>query len=212
VDLRKTTQALLGIASALVLAACGGDDDGPSSGGKPGNGTDLAFIDEMVPHHKSAIAMAKIAQRRGGRAEVTQLADDIIAAQQREIGQLGDIKEPLIVAGVKPSDLGISEDMTGMHTDVATLRDAKPFDREFIDMMVPHHQGAIRMARLELAKGQNAELKRIARAIVDGQAKEIEEMNAWRTDWYGAPSEAGGVPAEDEATSDDDGGHSGHGG
>jgi uncharacterized protein (DUF305 family) len=145
----------------------------------------------MVPHHESAIEMAKIAQKRADRQPIAQLAEDIVAAQDREIGQMRDIKERLIVEGVKKGDLGMSEDMKGMHTDAGMLEDAKPFDREFIDMMVPHHQGAIRMARVELDKGQNAELKKIAQAIVDSQAKEIEEMNAFRTDRYGSPSKAG---------------------
>jgi uncharacterized protein (DUF305 family) len=100
--------------------------------------------------------------------------------------------------------------MMGTDMHAGMLRDAKPFDREFIDMMVPHHQGAIRMAWVELARGQDADAQKIAQAIIDGQAKEIDELNAWRTDWYGSPSKAGGVPAEDEAMSED-GGHSGHG-
>jgi len=67
------------------------------------------------------------------------------------------------------------------------LQTASPFDREFIDMMVPHHQGAIVMAQLELAKGTNATTKRLARSIIGAQQREIREMNAWRTKWYGAP-------------------------
>lgn len=76
----------------------------------------------------------------------------------------------------------------------AAAGSAKPFDRQFIDMMVPNHQGAIRMARVELKRGKNTHLREIASAIVKAQAKEIREMNAWRTDWYGAPSPSGGVP------------------
>ena len=41
---------------------------------------------------------------------------------------------------------------------MGALKDAKPFDRAFIDEMIPHHQGAIRMARAELAKGSDPEL------------------------------------------------------
>jgi uncharacterized protein (DUF305 family) len=109
-------------------------------------------------------------------------------------------------AGVDAGDLGMAEHEMGRDTDAAMLRDAKPFDREFIDMMIPHHQGAIRMAHVELDKGENAELKRLAEAIVDAQSKEIDDMNTWRVEWYGALSPAGGVP------SDDGGEHSdGHG-
>lgn len=91
--------------------------------------------------------------------------------------------------------LGLSMDDMGMSMDVEGLRTARPFDRAFIDQMIPHHQGAIRMARAQLENGRNAQLKAIATAIVEAQEREIAQMNAWRRDWYGVGSPAGGVPA-----------------
>ena len=61
-------------------------------------------------------------------------------------------------------------------------------------MMIPHHQGAIRMAHAELADGENAKARELAQAIVDAQTKEIDDMNMWRADWYGELSPTGGVP------------------
>jgi hypothetical protein len=61
-------------------------------------------------------------------------------------------------------------------------------------MMITHHQGAMRMARAELNKGGNAELRAIARAIVSAQKGEITEMNRWRKQWYGGTSPSGGIP------------------
>ena len=68
----------------------------------------------------------------------------------------------------------------GMNMDDSMLMTADPFDREFIDMMVPHHQGAIRMARVQLAKGKDPQLRKLATAIIAAQSKEIEQMNSWR--------------------------------
>jgi uncharacterized protein (DUF305 family) len=51
-------------------------------------GFDLAFIDAMTPHHQSAIAMAQVALARADHPELRALAEEIIAAQQREIGQM----------------------------------------------------------------------------------------------------------------------------
>lgn len=98
---------------------------------------------------------------------------------------------------MQEGDLGVPESEMGMTHDSSTLETAKPFDREFIDMMISHHQGAIRMARVEIKKGQNPDVKRLAQAIVDAQTREIDEMNMGRVDWYGKLSPAGGVPAED---------------
>jgi uncharacterized protein (DUF305 family) len=49
-------------------------------------------------------------------------------------------------------------------------------DRDFVQMMVPHHQGAVDMAKAELKYGQNEELRRLARDIVANQQREITEM------------------------------------
>ena len=98
--------------------------------------------------------------------------------------------------------MGMSQSQMGMDMDLPMLRRVQPFDREFIDMMVPHHQAAIVMARMELAGGDDAEAKALATEIIEAQSREIEQMNEWRTDWYGSPSPAGGVPDPGEMMSD----------
>lgn len=189
---------LLGLAIVAALAAlvtgCGSSDNGSVSG-KQGNATDRAFVAEMVPHHKSAVAMANIAQQRGQSSFVKTLAGNIVTTQDSEIATMRSVDTGLAKAGIKRGKLGMPMHMMGMNMDVGMLRTANPFDRQFIDMMVPHHQAAVRMARVELAKGKNARLKTLAQAIIDGQSKEITGMNAHRTQAYGAASPAGGVPS-----------------
>jgi uncharacterized protein (DUF305 family) len=61
------------------------------------------------------------------------------------------------------------------------------FDRAFIDGMVPHHEGAIEMAEAAKAAGlSESELVEIADAIIATQQEEIDEMRAWRRDWFGS--------------------------
>ena len=205
--------AALIVVGSLSLAACGEDDKTTSGQTAQGNSTDRAFAAEMIPHHESAIEMATLAKENGSRAQIKMLAVDIIAAQADEITQLKAIDQRLSAAGVEVGDLGMSEASMGMHGEVDDLKSKKGFDRTFIDMMVPHHQGAIRMARLELAKGEDVELKAVAEAIIAAQSKEIAQMNEWRMDWYGAASPSGGVPpvGEDASSADSTGGmdHSG---
>jgi uncharacterized protein (DUF305 family) len=66
-------------------------------------------------------------------------------------------------------------------------------DRHFIEMMIPHHEGAVDMANLALGKAQHPELKKLAEAIKTSQTKEIEEMRGWYKKWYGieVPNRAG---------------------
>jgi len=60
--------------------------------------------------------------------------------------------------------------------DGMTARPAGNIDRDFVAMMVPHHQGAIDMAVLELRYGKNEQLRRIAQEIIVDQMQEIAAM------------------------------------
>ena len=52
-------------------------------------------------------------------------------------------------------------------------------DVDFVRTMIPHHQGAIDMAKIELAQGKDSVLRKMAEKMISDQEKEIEEMRAW---------------------------------
>ena len=62
-----------------------------------------------------------------------------------------------------------------MHKDMNIASTGDP-DRDFAAMMIPHHQGAIEMARLELQFGKSPVLRRLAQGIIVEQLQEIEVM------------------------------------
>ena len=203
----RSTLAALAAAAALAIAGCGDDGGALESGSEvKGNGTDRAFVEGMIPHHESAVEMAKVAQKRGESEFVKQLASDIIRTQTEEISTLRSEDEGLETAGVDVGSLGMSEHEMGMEDDTASLRTAKPFDEAFMKMMITHHVGAIDMAKVELAKGADPELKSLAQAIVDAQTIEIDAMR--RELGIEAPE---GSPSEapEDAESEHGGGHSG---
>lgn len=66
---------------------------------------------------------------------------------------------------------------------------AQPYDLQFLDTMIAHHEGALEMARAAEVKTQNSELKSFAARIVADQTREINEMKRWREQWFaGKPS------------------------
>ena len=59
------------------------------------------------------------------------------------------------------------------------------FDQQFIDMMVPHHAGAVEMARIAQTRAQHAEIQALASNILLSQSAEIDQMRSWRRAWFG---------------------------
>lgn len=164
-------------AAAVILPGCGAEADSSDTTSRAvGNGTDRAFVAAMVVHHQSAIEMAKLAQVRGESVFVTELAGDIVTTQTEEIETLRSEDEGLAVAGVKIGSLGVGERIKNMDSDPAMLKRARPFNAAFLKMMISHHQRSIEMAKAELAKGEDGELRAIAQDIIDEQHRQIAVM------------------------------------
>src|SRR6266436_8432074 len=72
----------------------------------------------------------------------------------------------------------LSENDAAMNKMMAdmTIKPTGDVDRDFVEMMVPHHQGAIDMAKAELKYGHNEQLRRLAQQIVSTQQREIAVM------------------------------------
>lgn len=59
-----------------------------------------------------------------------------------------------------------------------------PYDAQFIDSMIVHHQGAVDMAKQAKAEAQRPEIKTLAEDIIKSQQAEIDQMKQWRSTWY----------------------------
>ncbi|MEH2268472.1 MAG: DUF305 domain-containing protein [Nostoc sp.] len=155
---------------------------------------DLRFIDAMIPHHQGAVEMAKEAQQKSKRPEIKKLADDIIKSQNQEITQMKQWRQAWYPnAGDKPmaydSQMGHMMEMSSdqmqammMSQDLGAA-DAE-FDLRFINAMIPHHEGAVTMAKDVLSKSKRPEIKQLAQEIINAQNTEIKQMQQWRKTWY----------------------------
>jgi uncharacterized protein (DUF305 family) len=149
---------------------------------------DLQFIDSMTHHHDGAIQMAEMALRNTEREELKKFAQKIIDDQKKENAQMKAWRDQWYAG--KPSAMNMElpgMKMGGtMSTDHAKMMESmrgKDFDIHFIDMMIPHHEGAVEMARELLRKGEHAELKTMANEIIREQEAEIRQMQAWKAEW-----------------------------
>jgi uncharacterized protein (DUF305 family) len=197
--LRRGLLAGAAVTTALLLSACGGDhekssDTGMNHGAAPTatasaaasagatfNDADVMFAQMMIPHHQEAVEMAAMADGRAASAQVKDLAGKIEAAQQPEIDTMtgwltawGKAPMPDMSGGMDHGAMpgAMSE------SDMAALHDAKgaAFDKQFLTLMVKHHEGAIEMAQEQVDKGSNPEAKALAAKIVTDQQAEIATM------------------------------------
>ena len=76
------------------------------------------------------------------------------------------------------SSKAFNDAMGKMHKNM-TITYSGDADADFVRGMIPHHQGAIDMAKIELKYGKDPELRKLAEGVIKAQEAEIKEMNAW---------------------------------
>lgn len=195
-----------GVVVGLVLASVFGGSmfSGYRNSGMMGNNTqntgnnqimgnlDKHFIEQMIPHHDGAVAMAKLALEKSKRSEIKTLATAIIAGQTKEIEDMTGWyknwfgKDVPKVSGVMMGGGMMSQ--SGMHMggqeDMASLENAVDFDKAFLEAMIPHHQLALMMVQMLESGTNRPEMIQLAKNIIDAQTREINSMRSWYREWY----------------------------
>jgi len=187
--------------TALVLAGCGSNDTpaatpasatAPAASSSPSmstahNDADVMFAQMMIPHHRQAIDMAKIASTRASSPDVKALAAKIRTAQDPEIQTMSTwllawkAAVPTGMPGMDHGDGGMSmPSMPGAmsEADMKKLESLSgaAFDKDFLTMMTAHHRGAIQMAQEQQKNGENPEAVALAAKIVTDQTAEVAEI------------------------------------
>jgi uncharacterized protein (DUF305 family) len=85
----------------------------------------------------------------------------------------------------------LATDTSGSLATETSATPTAPYDLQFIDSLIRHHQMAVDMATMAAPKFEHQPLKDAAKTIVDDQTKEIAQLRQWRGQWY-----SGAAPAE----------------
>jgi uncharacterized protein (DUF305 family) len=194
----RIAAVLAALAMAIFVAACNNpqpasdghtdhsheEDQAPVISGEPAayNADDIAFATNMVPHHEQAIELSALVPERSTNPEVIGLAQAIASVQEPEIATM---KAFLVQWNENPDTQTGHEghDMAGMAgmVDGATLArleslSGAEFDTLWLQSMIAHHEGAVEMAKAEIATGENVDAKQLAQHIIDAQQAEIAQM------------------------------------
>jgi uncharacterized protein (DUF305 family) len=147
----------------------------------PHNADDVTFARDMMPHHQQALQLVDLARDRSSDPALLELASAIAAAQGPEMDQMAAMlrswgEDP--EAGMHHGGHGMA--MPGMVDDATmkrleSLRGAE-FDTLWLESMISHHQGAVEMAKAEIANGDNVDAKALAEEIIKAQEAEIAQM------------------------------------
>jgi len=173
---RKT---LLAVAAACALAVTGCGADSSDTGNitappPPGNAADRGFVNAMLPLHEKAVAIGVIGQKQGG-GYVKDLSLKISESQAQETARLRSIGSALFSAGVPVGPSGVPK-TTAASVSLKTLRESKDFDQAFFRAMIPIHEATIALARAEIKRGDQVDLKTTSQQIIDVESAQLAAM------------------------------------
>lgn len=142
---------------------------------------DLQFIDTFMQHHEMAVQMGQMAVAEASDPKLKEFGRKVAEDQAKDIGRLRSWREQWYGHAPKAVNThlagGESLNMKMSHGESPSGHE---LDMRLIDMMIPHHQGAIAMAQEAVARAQHPELKRLAQETIDKQQKEVADLEAWK--------------------------------
>ncbi len=147
---------------------------------------DLMYIDMMIPHHESVVALAGVARSELTHPDLIAMAEDIIGTQDAEIEALHKLRAAWYPDAPTVSMDEMMAGMPGMGMDMALMDQvmsaewqvrsfcaADDKDLAFIEQVIPHHRMAIATSEDALEMAVHPELITIAEQVIEAQEEEI---------------------------------------
>ena len=162
---------------------------------------DLAYIDMMIPHHESVIALAEVALPTLTDQRLIDMANTIISTQQVEIDELQALRTSLypdaapvdvnnheVLHTAFPTlltwDMPMEEWANVMSADwqVKTFCASATPDLAFVQQVIPHHEMAVLSSQDALTLSTHPEVKAIAEKVIPAQTAEIDLLKQIETE------------------------------
>ena len=193
-------------AAAGLLAGARIASEGAGTRAPADSSVDAGFARDMQVHHAQAVQMSMLVRENTDDQEVRALALDVLLTQQQQIGQmygwlaswgLSQVSDRPPMAWMHDGADDQMSGMAGMGTSspgmpaMASQEQLEQLERAqgpdaavvYLQLLVPHHQGAVEMARAAATSAHEPQVRRLAQSITDSQLSEIavlEQMLARR--------------------------------
>ena len=134
--------------------------------------------------HKTIAIAALVTLLVGGSAmaqEHHMMDESTLPEACRTGGEMADsmMPEMQMPEGMDAAHMALGAGMEKMNADMAMGMLPEDIDVAFVCSMIPHHQGAIDMAKAELEHGDDPWVREMAQKVITAQEQEIKDMIAW---------------------------------
>lgn len=145
---------------------------------------DYDFANLMIMHHQMAIDMSRVEIEKGSDQSIVRMAKGIVVAQEIEIrGMQQFVKnyKVLVTNNQTSNSFKIAKEMKSMMDKMNTVKMTDKIDKDYVAMMIPHHESAVTMAKMQLQFGIQNAMVTLAKNIIEDQTYEIDEFKNWQT-------------------------------
>ena len=137
----------------------------------------------------AALSVALLSQASAQDAAPTDAEPPAHGAHSRDMGSKD------AAGGSTAAARAYDEVNARMHRDMAVALSGDP-DRDFAEMMIAHHQGAIDMAKVVMEHGRDPEIHALAEEVVEAQEREVIFLRDWLARTAGDPQSSGGTKGD----------------
>lgn len=148
-------------------------------------GTDVQFLEEMTMHHKQAVHMAEMADKKLSSSQVKKMNEKIMIDQKKDIARMAKWKKDLSSGTTATKDkhegMNMKMPMDMNMSEMENLK-GKDFDAKYLEMMSAHHSQAVSMVQKYLSDLSNPNVRSFAEKTAKTQESEIEKMSKMKKD------------------------------